>query len=390
LAKSARAVLEIIKKMNTTEGLPLNQILIGDCLEEMGKLPAGSVDLVFADPPYNLQLHQELWRPNQTRVEAVNESWDQFADFEEYDRFCENWLAECRRLLKPSGTIWVIGTYHNIFRIGRIMQDLDYWILNDVVWVKTNPMPNFRGVRFTNAHETLIWAQKERGAPYTFNHHAMKHLNQDLQMRSDWNLPVCGGKERLRVNGKRAHPTQKPEALLYRVISASTNPRDLILDPFFGSGTSGVVAKRLHRHWIGIEKEVEYVRIARTRIASTPQEDYQAQVFETPSPRKKPRVPFAALVEHGYLNPGQRLYFTGEGDITAVVTADGKVEWDGTRGSIHQVAREIRQAPCNGWEQWRYVDEVSGASRLIDDLREKYRAEHKSGKTNTKVKNESK
>ncbi len=370
------------------EELPLNQILTGDCVEEMGKLPAGSVDLVFADPPYNLQLHQELWRPNQTRVEAVTESWDQFGDFQEYDRFCENWLTACRRVLKTNGAIWVIGTYHNIFRIGRIMQDIGYWILNDVVWVKSNPMPNFRGVRFTNAHETLIWAQKEQGAPYTFNHHAMKALNQDLQMRSDWNLPICSGKERLRVNGKRAHPTQKPEALLYRVILASTNPGDVILDPFFGSGTSGAVAKRLHRNWIGIEKETEYVRIACARIANTPQEGYEEQILETPSARKKARVPFAALVEHGYLLPGQRLYLTGEGEICARVTADGKIEWDGMRGSIHQVAREIRQAPCNGWEQWLYVDEKTGSQYLIDTLRESFRAEHINGIINKKVSDE--
>jgi modification methylase len=377
-----------LAKKKTMEELPLNQILTGDCVEEMERLPAGSIDLVFADPPYNLQLHQELWRPNQTRVEAVNDTWDKFANFLEYDRFSESWLTACQRVLNKSGAIWVIGTYHNIFRIGKIMQDLGFWILNDVVWIKANPMPNFRGVRFTNAHETLIWAQKERGNPYTFNHHAMKALNQDLQMRSDWILPICTGKERLRVNGKRAHPTQKPEALLYRIISASSNPGDVILDPFFGSGTSGVVAKKLHRNWIGIEKEVEYVRIARNRIANTPREAYEAGIYETPNPRKKARVPFAALVEHGYLLPGQNLFFASKEGITARVTADGKIECNGSRGSIHQIAREIRQAPCNGWDQWRYLDRKSGNYRLIDELRLKFRADHLSGDINKKVKDD--
>ncbi len=251
-------------------GLPLDQVLLGDCVEVLSGLPERSIDLIFADPPYNLQLRQELWRPNRTRVDPVDEEWDRFASFAEYDAFTRAWLAACRRVLKDTGTIWVIGTYHNIYRVGAILQDLGYWILNDVVWVKRNPMPNFRGVRFTNAHETLIWAQKARGKRYTFHHQLMKSLNGDLQMRSDWHLPICTGKERLKVNGKKAHATQKPEALLERVILASSNPGDVVLDPFFGTGTTGAVAKRLGRRWIGIERDPRYVELAIRRIEDVP------------------------------------------------------------------------------------------------------------------------
>jgi modification methylase len=349
--------------------LPLNQILHGDCLEILPQLPAGSVDLVFADPPYNLQLRQELWRPNMTRVDAVDAGWDQFAGFEEYDAFTRAWLSACRLLLKPAGTLWVIGTYHNIYRVGAILQDLGFWILNDVVWVKANPMPNFRGVRLTNAHETLLWAQKEKGASYTFNYHAMKALNEGLQMRSDWYLPLCSGKERLRLDGRKAHPTQKPEALLYRIVLSSTNPGDVVLDPFFGTGTTGAVAKRLQRHWIGIEREARYVELAAQRIAAVPTGDLDPAVFNTPNPRKRPRLPFGQLLQHGLLQPGQTLYFTKKGPRTARVLADGTLEYNGRRGSIHQVARSIKGAPCNGWEQWYYLDPHSGERRPIDHLR---------------------
>ena len=248
--------------------LPLDEILPGDCIDILEHLPAKSVDLIFADPPYNLQLQQELWRPNMTRVDAVDDAWDRFTSFQAYDEFTRRWLQGCRRVLKDTGTLWVIGSYHNIYRVGTILMDLGYWILNDVVWIKTNPMPNFRGVRFTNAHETLIWAQKERGARYTFNYHDMKALNDDLQMRSDWHIPLCTGAERIKVNGEKAHSTQKPEALLYRVILSSSNPGDVVLDPFFGSGTTGAVAKRLSRHWIGIERDERYIAVARERIAA--------------------------------------------------------------------------------------------------------------------------
>ena len=246
--------------------LPLDQILPGDCVETLDSLPEKSIDLIFADPPYNLQLSQDLWRPNLTKVDAVDEAWDQFSSFQEYDLFTRRWLSACRRVLKDTGTIWVIGSYHNIYRVGGMLQDLDFWILNDVVWVKTNPMPNFRGVRFTNAHETLIWAQKDKQARYTFNYQDMKALNDGLQMRSDWLLPLCTGTERVKFNGQKVHPTQKPESLLYRVILSSSNPGDIVLDPFFGTGTTGAVAKKLHRHWIGIERDEEYVRVAAERI----------------------------------------------------------------------------------------------------------------------------
>jgi site-specific DNA-methyltransferase (adenine-specific) len=255
------------KGMEYPPGLPLDQVVQGNCIEILESLPENSIDLIFADPPYNLQLRQELLRPNRTRVDGVDDAWDHFESFAEYDAFTRAWLSACRRVLKPTGTIWVIGTYHNIYRVGTILQDLGFWMLNDVVWIKTNPMPNFRGVRFTNAHETLIWAQKQRHARYTFNHHAAKALNEEKQMRSDWLLPICSGKERLRVNGSKAHATQKPVALLYRILLSSSCPGDVVLDPFFGSGTTGVAARRLHRRWIGIERDPAYVELAHRRIA---------------------------------------------------------------------------------------------------------------------------
>ncbi|MGE5222249.1 MAG: DNA-methyltransferase, partial [Omnitrophica WOR_2 bacterium] len=268
--------------------LPIGQILAGDCIEVLAALPECSVDLIFADPPYNLQLKQELRRPNNTRVDAVDDQWDQFRDFSEYDTFTRHWLSACRRVLKDTGAIWVIGTYHNIYRVGTILQDLEYWILNDIIWLKNNPMPNFRGVRFTNAHETLIWAQKKKDAPYTFNHQSMKALNDDLQMRSDWYLPLCTGKERIKSGGLKAHSTQKPEALLYRVISASTKPGDIILDPFFGTGTTGAVAKKLKRAWIGIEKDPDYIKIAEDRLKSIAEPDAPEPVFQ--AGEKKARI----------------------------------------------------------------------------------------------------
>lgn len=353
--------------------LPVNQVLQGDCIQLLASFPDESVDLIFADPPYNLQLRQELWRPNLTRVDGVDDHWDQFPDFQAYDRFTQDWLSACRRVLKKTGTLWVIGTYHNIFRAGTILQDLGFWILNSVEWIKVNPMPNFRGVRFTNAHETLIWAQKERGATYTFHHHAMKALNDGMQMRSDWYLPICSGKERLRVNGKKVHPTQKPEALLYRVILSSSNTGDIVLDPFFGTGTTGLVAKRLHRRWIGIEREAYYVELARQRIDSLPEAPYDPFYFSTPNPRKRPRVPFGVLLEYNLLQPGHTLYFGKTGTITARVLADGAIEYNGQRGSIHQIARQLRQAPCNGWDQWYYLDPETGERRPIDDLRQQFR-----------------
>jgi site-specific DNA-methyltransferase (adenine-specific) len=352
-----------------------NQILQGDCLECLAQLPPQSVDLIFADPPYNLQLQGDLWRPNMTRVDAVEEEWDQFESFKAYDEFSQAWLQACRHVLKEDGTLWVIGTYHNIYRLGKIIQDLGYWILNDVLWVKTNPMPNFRGVRFTNAHETLIWAAKSKDAKYTFNHHAMKALNEDKQMRSDWHLPICSGSERIKVAGHKAHPTQKPEALLYRIILASSQPGDLVLDPFFGTGTTGVVAKRLHRRWIGIERETEYINLAQARIDAVESDAYEAKVFDVRDHKRlAPRIAFSRLLECGLLQPGETLYFKADRNQKATVRADGKLTMDGFEGSIHQAGRHLSGgAPCNGWEHW-YV-ERAGELQPVDALREILRKE---------------
>jgi site-specific DNA-methyltransferase (adenine-specific) len=354
--------------------LPLNKILHGNCIELLNEFPSQSVDLVFADPPYNLQLSQELWRPNFSRVNAVDDDWDQFDSFEAYDDFTRAWLSACQRVLKDTGTLWAIGSYHNIFRIGSLLQDLGFWLLNDVVWVKTNPMPNFRGVRFTNAHETLIWASKSKGARYTFNHHAMKAFNHGKQMRSDWEFPLCTGGERLKVNGEKAHSTQKPEELLYRVILSSSNPGDVVLDPFFGTGTTGAVAKRLHRNWIGIEREAKYINIAQARITAVSAENFDEATFDVRDKKRlAPRVAFAQLLEAGLLLPGQKLYFQGDGEIAALVKPDGKLLYDMIEGSIHQIARQlVNGSPCNGWDLWYYQDEA-GELQPIDKLRQKVR-----------------
>lgn len=354
--------------------LPLDQVLIGDSVEILALFPEKSIDLVFADPPYNLQLSRELYRPNMTRVDGVDEEWDQFGSFEEYDIFTRAWLSACRRVLKDTGTIWVIGSYHNIYRVGSIMQDLEYWFLNDVVWVKSNPMPNFRGVRFTNAHETLLWAQKNKGEKYTFNHHAMKSLNDGLQMRSDWELPLCNGKERLRVNGEKAHPTQKPETLLYRVLLSSSNAGDVVLDPFFGTGTTGAVAKKLQRHWIGVERDPVYAGIAERRIASVNAGTFSEEIYALPSKRNRPRVAFGKLLEAGLILPGQILYFGKSGSVVGRVRADGMIQCEGALGSIHQTARKLMNAPCNGWELWFYEDK-DGERKPLDVLRETYLSE---------------
>ena len=350
-----------------------DQVIQGNSIEILPTLPAESVDLIFADPPYNLQLQGDLWRPNVSKVDAVDEEWDKFETLAAYDEFTRQWLTECRRVLKPTGTLWVIGSYHNIFRVGRVLQDLGYWILNDVVWVKSNPMPNFRGVRFTNAHETLLWAQKTKGEKYTFNYHAMKALNEDLQMRSDWFLPICTGNERLKEDGHKAHPTQKPEALLYRVILSSTNPGDVILDPFFGTGTTGAMAKKLQRHFIGIEVEQKYVRVARKRLSNAMQFEFDAPLFFSPDPRKLARVPFGTLVEQGFIQPGDALFFGKEDSLKATVQADGALVYQGERGSIHSLARELKQGPANGWDLWYYWDPETNLRQPINKLRERYR-----------------
>ena len=352
--------------------LTVNKILRGDCIELMRALPAASVDLIFADPPYNLQLSGELHRPNNSRVDGVTDAWDQFDDFQSYDDFTRQWLSAARRLLKDDGTIWVIGSYHNIYRVGALLQDLGFWLLNDVVWRKTNPMPNFRGKRFTNAHETLLWCARSEAARYSFNYEAMKALNDDVQMRSDWLIPICTGKERLKVDGDKAHPTQKPEALLHRIILSSSRPGDVVLDPFFGTGTTGAVAKRLGRRWIGLEQEARYVELALQRIKAVTALDAQyAEV--TPSKRAQPRVPFGWLVERGLLQPGVMLYDPSRRH-SARVRADGSLISAQARGSIHQVGAAVQgAAACNGWTFWCFEDQ--GKLLPIDVLRQKLRAE---------------
>ncbi len=353
--------------------LPLDRILSGDCSEILDSLPAESVDLVFADPPYNLQLKGDLHRPNNSLVAGVDEDWDRFSTFTSYDGFSKTWLSAVRRILKPNGAIWVIGTYHNIFRLGVAIQDLEYWILNDVIWRKSNPMPNFRGRRLTNAHETLIWAAKSKKSRYTFNYAALKALNDDLQMRSDWRLPLCSGGERLQNDdGKKAHPTQKPESLLHRVIVGTTRPGDVILDPFFGTGTTGAVAKKLGRHFIGIERETRYVEIAQARIDRIERADTDS-LKVSPDPRTAPRVPFGHLIERGLLEPGNTL-LSVNGRHSAVVCADGSLVANDKRGSIHKIGAILEGAPsCNGWTYWCY--RKRGKHIPIDALREQLRAE---------------
>ena len=343
-------------------------ILKGDCIAELEKLPAGSIDLVFADPPYNLQLAGGLTRPDQSEVDAVTDDWDKFASFAAYDNFTRAWLLACRRVLKPNGTLWVIGSYHNIFRVGSVLQDLGFWILNDIVWRKSNPMPNFRGRRFTNAHETLIWASRDADAKgYTFNYDALKAANDDLQMRSDWLFPLCTGRERLKDDdGRKVHPTQKPEALLHRILLASSRPGDVILDPFFGTGTTGAVAKRLGRHFVGVEREDDYIAAARERIAAV-EPAPETAVEMTLGKRAAPRVAFGALVEAGLLAPGAVLT-DAHARHSAEVRADGTLSAGAHVGSIHRVGALVQGLEaCNGWTFWHV--ERAGALVPIDDLR---------------------
>ena len=327
------------------------------------------MDLVFADPPYNLQLQKDLYRPDFSKVDAVNNKWDKFNSFAEYDAFTREWLSATRQVLKDTGTIWVIGSYHNIYRVGAIMQDLGFWILNDIIWLKTNPMPNFRGVRFTNAHETMIWAQKKKGAKYIFNHHSMKALNDDLQMRSDWVLPLATGKERIKSNGTKAHPTQKPESLLYRVMMSSSNIGDVILDPFFGSGTTGAVAKKLGRNFIGIERDKKYVKVAQKRIDAVVQSP--AEALTLPEKRNQARIPFGALLEAGLLSAGQTLFFKEDKSISVVILSNGHLKYKGQVGSIHSMAKSLAGGAVNGWDMWLYKE--NGKLIVIDELREKIR-----------------
>jgi modification methylase len=360
--------------MNT---LRTNRIYQGDCIDVMRSLPAGSVDMVFADPPYNLMLGGELFRPDNSRVDGVDDDWDRFETQKAYADFTRAWLTEARRVLKDNGTLWVIGSYHNIFRVGAELQDLGFWMLNDVVWRKSNPMPNFKGTRFTNAHETLIWCSKNQDSKYTFNYEAMKSLNEGLQMRSDWTLPLCNGGERLKSSeGKKLHPTQKPESLLYRVILSSTNPGDVVLDPFFGTGTTGAVAKLLGRRWVGVERDSDYIAAARERIGAVQPID-DINLLMTPSKKTEPRIPFGTVIERGLLPPGTVLTDARK-RYSAKVRADGTLVSTSAKGdlkgSIHQVGAAVQGAPaCNGWTFW-HIDSPSGVVP-IDVLRQQVRSE---------------
>ncbi len=367
MAKSASRA----RKGDPAPELARNTILLGDCIELMQSLPADSVDCVFADPPYNLQLSGDLTRPNNSRVDGVDDAWDRFDGFAAYDRFTTAWLTAARRVLKPDGSLWVIGTYHNIYRVGGLLQDLGFWILNDVVWRKTNPMPNFRGKRFTNAHETLLWAARSEGSRYTFNYNAMKALNDDVQMRSDWVIPICTGDERLKHGGAKLHPTQKPEALLHRVIMASTEPGDVVLDPFFGTGTTGAVARKLGRDFIGIERDPNYAAAAEHRLSRVRPPADQRLVAPVEK-RKEARIPFGWLVERGLLSPGETLYGPDR-RWAARVRADGNLSAADVIGSIHQIGAHVQGAPaCNGWTFWHM--DVEGRLVSIDVLRQKLRA----------------
>jgi modification methylase len=352
--------------------LPIDTVLVGDCIDHMNALPAGSVDLIFADPPYNLQLEGGLTRPDQSKVDAVDDDWDKFESFAHYDAFTRAWLKAARRVLKPDGALWVIGSYHNIFRVGTALQDLDFWMLNDVIWRKANPMPNFRGTRFTNAHETLIWAARSQKSRVTFNYEAMKLANDDTQMRSDWLFPLCTGTERLKdADDGKVHPTQKPEALLFRILNATTKPGDIVLDPFFGTGTTGAVARKLGRHFIGIEREQSYVEAARNRIASIRPGIFEALQSIRPK-RKEARIPFGSLVEQGVIDPGTQLF-----DLTkrywAMVRADGSLVSGSHQGSIHRVGALVQGSEaCNGWTFWHHEQE--GRVVPIDLLRADVRA----------------
>lgn len=352
----------------------LDTIMKGDSIAMMNELPAKSVDIIFADPPYNLQLEGELSRPDQSKVDACDDAWDQFASFADYDKFTRDWLKAARRVLKDNGTIWVIGSYHNIYRVGSIMQDMGFWFLNDIVWRKSNPMPNFRGRRFTNAHETMLWCSKSKDQKsYTFNYEAMKALNDDLQMRSDWLIPLCTGGERLKDDkGQKAHPTQKPEALLHRVLLASSKPGDVVLDPFFGTGTTGAVAKKLGRRFIGIERDPGYISVAKKRIAQvtrTSPEDLEVMK----SKKEEPRVPFGVVVERGLLEPGTKLYDPAK-RYAAKVRADGSLVCRDATGSIHQIAAHVQGLPaCNGWTYWHF--DAQGVLKPIDLLRQQIRSE---------------
>ena len=347
----------------------LNKITNGNSLEILKKIPDKTFDLVFADPPYNLQIGKKLKRPDDSKVNGVNDKWDQFKNFNDYDNFCKIWLTESKRVLKDNGSIWVIGTYHNIFRLGYHIQNMEFWILNDVIWRKNNPMPNFRGTRFTNAHETLIWASKNKKSKYTFNYQSLKCLNDDLQMRSDWTLPICTGNERIKKNGKKVHSTQKPESLLHRILLASTNKGDFVFDPFLGTGTTAAVAKKLGRNYFGIENEKKYFKTAKQRLEKTiKMEDHYLDTIK--NNKSKPRIPFGSLVELGIVKPGMSV-FDYKKKVNAKIMADGSIKYQNSEGSIHKIAAKIIGAEsCNGWTYWHYNN--NGSILPIDDLRQRF------------------
>ena len=352
----------------------INKIYNSDCIKKINQLPSNSVDLIFADPPYNLQLKKKLKRPDQSEVNGVNENWDQFKNFEEYDKFTEKWIKASKRVLKDNGTFWVIGTYHNIFRIGKILQDLGFWILNDIIWIKNNPMPNFKGTRFSNAHETIIWCKKKKNSKYTFNYNLLKSLNDDVQMRSDWLFPICNGSERIKYKGKKVHPTQKPENLITRILLSATKPGDLILDPFFGTGTIGAVAKKYNRNYIGIENEKKYIKFAKDRIKLT-KKLKNLELLKIVEKKKEKRIPFGSLIEFNLIKPGDILHDPKK-KWFAKVKVDGSIITDNFKGSIHSVAANIQNIPsCNGWTFWYKYEKKNSIS--IDILREKLRSELK-------------
>ena len=366
---------DMLKKItNQKKNLPLNKIIKGNCIESMRSLPDNSINVIFADPPYNLQLKNDLSRPDSSKVNGVTEGWDRFNSFEEYDKFTKDWMSEAQRILKPEGTIWVIGSYHNIFRVGNTMQNLGFWILNDIIWHKSNPMPNFKGTRFTNAHETIIWASKNHNSKYSFNYHAMKSLNEGIQMRSDWYIPICSGGERIKdSNGNKIHSTQKPEALLYRVLLSSSKKDDVVLDPFFGTGTTGAVAKKLGRNFIGLEREDIYISAAEKRIKEIVSPDEQF-LSTTVSKKTQKRVPFGSLVENGLIKPGAVLRgpkSLKSKKFMATVRADGSLSMNGESGSIHQMSAKVQgKDSSNGWTFWHL--EKDGKLELIDDLRTEF------------------
>lgn len=356
----------------------LDHLYSGDCRAVLPTLPDECVDLVFADPPYNLQLRGDLWRPNLTQVDGVDDDWDQFDSFASYDQFTREWLLAVQRVMKPTATLWVSGTYHNIFRVGQMMQDLGFWILNTITWFKRNAMPNFKGTRLKNDTEFVIWAKRDNSSTYTFNYQLMKRFNDGKQLGSVWDIPVCGGVERLRdADGRKLHSTQKPEALLERIILASSNPKDLVLDPFVGTGTTAAVAKRLRRHWLGIERNPYYLRAAQARVLAIEPLPADHQLVK-PRPRRR-RVPFLLLLQHGYLSPGQQLYLS-KSTHSAIIEPDGKISANGVVGSIHQVASHLKGVQsCNGWDHWFYIDAETGERTVLDALRERVRREHFGG-----------